>query len=149
MGQEIERRISEKGDEIRDLKAKGISKEDLAPHIVELKNLKAQLPGESEPPKEKKNQKSKTLPEKKKKHKKPEDMSEFELRRARLGKVQNMRDASVEPFEYSFKPTKTAMQLSNEYNGRLENGEEDEEADVSVAGRIMTRRVMGKLAFFT
>jgi len=149
MGQEIERRISEKGDEIRDLKAKGISKEDLAPHIVELKNLKAQLPGESEPPKEKKNQKSKTLPEKKKKHKKPEDMSEFELRRARLEKVQNMRDASVEPFEYSFKPTKTAMQLSNEYNGRLENGEEDEEADVSVAGRIMTRRVMGKLAFFT
>lgn len=31
----------------------------------------------------------------------------------------------------------------------LEPGQEDEAADVSVAGRIMARRVFGKLAFFT
>lgn len=30
----------------------------------------------------------------------------------------------------------------------LEAGTEDEEAEVSVAGRIMARRVFGKLAFF-
>lgn len=31
----------------------------------------------------------------------------------------------------------------------LEPGSEDEAADVAVAGRIMARRVFGKLAFFT
>jgi lysyl-tRNA synthetase class II len=36
-----------------------------------------------------------------------------------------------------------------EYDGRLEGGEEDEASDVAVAGRIMTRRVFGSLAFFT
>jgi len=35
------------------------------------------------------------------------------------------------------------------YEGKLADGEEDESADVAVAGRIMTRRVFGKLAFFT
>lgn len=33
--------------------------------------------------------------------------------------------------------------------GHLEDGEEDESADVTVAGRILTRRIFGKLAFFT
>lgn len=32
---------------------------------------------------------------------------------------------------------------------KLEAGEEDESADVAVAGRIMVKRVFGKLAFFT
>lgn len=147
---EIERQIKEKGDQIRQLKADGISKEDLAPHIVELKALKAKLPGGSEAPKKEKKPKTKKGQQQKKTQKKePESMSEAELRQARLEKVQSMRDASVEPFEYSFKVTKTAMQLTSEYEGRMENGEEDEEADVSVAGRIMTRRVFGKLAFFT
>jgi lysyl-tRNA synthetase class 2 len=55
----------------------------------------------------------------------------------------------VEPFAYSFDCTKSAAQLTAEYEGRLDDGAEDEESDVSVAGRIMTRRVFGKLAFFT
>lgn len=37
--------------------------------------------------------------------------------------------------------------LQKEWEG-LEAGTEDESAEVSVAGRIMTRRVFGKLAFF-
>jgi lysyl-tRNA synthetase class 2 len=35
------------------------------------------------------------------------------------------------------------------YDGKLEGGEEDESANVLVAGRVMTRRVFGKMAFFT
>ncbi len=60
-----------------------------------------------------------------------------------------MREAGVEPFEYTYAATHTATELNALYEGKLEGGEEDESADVSVAGRIMTRRVFGKLAFFT
>jgi lysyl-tRNA synthetase class 2 len=59
-----------------------------------------------------------------------------------------MRDANVEPFEYTFDVTRSAAELAAEYDGRLQEGEEDDESDVSVAGRIMMRRVFGKLAFF-
>ena len=76
-------------------------------------------------------------------------MSESELRLNRLSKVEAMREANIEPYEYTFDQTRKAAQLVAEYDGKLEGGEEDEESDVSVAGRIMTRRVFGKLAFFT
>jgi hypothetical protein len=146
--EELERRIKIKGDEIRQLKEDGIEKTDLAPHVEELKALKAQLPptGES---KEKRPLTKNKQPEKKQLKTKPEEVSESELRQARLNKVAAMREAGVEPFEYAYKPTHTAAELQDEYNGRLEGGEEDKSADVAVAGRIMVRRVFGKLAFFT
>lgn len=40
---ELESKIKDKGDEIRSLKENGISKQDLAPHVDELKALKSQL----------------------------------------------------------------------------------------------------------
>ena len=40
---ELEEKIKNKGDEIRTLKDNGISKEDLAPHVAELLQLKSQL----------------------------------------------------------------------------------------------------------
>ena len=60
-----------------------------------------------------------------------------------------MREAGVEPFDYTYKQTHSAAQLASLYEGKLEGGEEDVEADIAVAGRIMTRRVFGKLAFYT
>lgn len=76
-------------------------------------------------------------------------MSESELRQARLAKVESMRNEGVEPYAYSYKPTHTAKELQDLYEGKLEGGEEDEAANVSVAGRIMAKRVFGKLSFFT
>jgi hypothetical protein len=145
--EELERKIKVKGDEIRQLKQDGMKKGDLAPYVEELKALKAQLP-QTEESTEKKPE-TKMQPEKKQPRTKPEEMSESELRQARLNKVAAMREAGVEPFEYAYKPTHTATELQAEYKGRLEGGEEDESADVAVAGRIMVRRVFGKLAFFT
>lgn len=144
--EEVERKIKIKGDEIRQYKQDGMDKTELAPHIEELLALKSQLPQTEEPPK-----KIKKKPQKQKQpaKKKPDEMSESELRQARLQKVAAMREAGVEPFEYSYRPTHTAAELQEEYEGRLDGGEEDEEADVAVAGRIMARRVFGKLAFFT
>lgn len=152
----LKEKIKIKGDEIRQLKSDGVDKESLAPHITELLSLKDQLPEEERdtPPKKKKkktkNAGNKQPQQKKKVVKKPqEEMSESELRLNRLGKAEAMREAGVEPFEYSFKATHTASQLFSMYDGKLGGGEEDEDADVAVAGRIMTRRVFGKLAFFT
>ena len=44
---ELENKVKAKGDEIRSLKENGISKADLAPHVDELKALKAQLDPQS------------------------------------------------------------------------------------------------------
>lgn len=144
-------KIKAKGDEIRQLKADGVDKAGLAPHVAELQALKAQLPPDETAAPAKKASK----PEKQKKppaqanNKKVEEMSESELRLNRLAKIEAMKEANVEPFEYTFQCNRSAARLAAEYEGRLENGEEDTESDVAVAGRIMTRRVFGKLAFIT
>jgi len=152
---ELNNKIAAKGDEIRELKASGIDKEALAPHIAELLALKGQLPADDSQA-----AKKKPVPKKKlgkqlnqnsnKKGKKTEEpLSESEIKLNRLAKVESMREAGVEPFEYTFDVTTSAAQLTADYNNKLEPGEEDEESDVGIAGRIMTRRVFGKLAFFT
>jgi WHEP-TRS domain/OB-fold nucleic acid binding domain len=146
-------KIKLKGNEIRQLKESGVEKNDLAPHIEELKALKAQLPvdeGETQREKSKKQKKDAVIKEKPAAVKKAiEEMSESELRLNRLSKIETMKEAGVEPFEYTFQTTHTASKLAAQYDGKLEEGQEDESADVAVAGRIMTRRVFGKLAFFT
>lgn len=147
---QIEEQIKMKGDEIRQLKADGIDKESLAPHIDELKTLKAKIaPPPSQEENEKKKKSNNNQKGKKAQPKQESEMSESELRAARLQKVQLMKEAGVEPYEYTYNPTHSAMELQSLYEGKLEGGEEDEEADVAVAGRVMAKRVFGKLAFFT
>lgn len=150
---QLNEKIKHKGDEIRQLKEGGAEKKDLNPHIEELLALKAQLPAElTETKREtpKKQKKEAVTKEKSPAIKKAiEEMSESELRLNRLAKIEAMKEAGVEPFEYTFQTTHTASQLATQYSGKLEEGQEDETADVAVAGRIMTRRVFGKLAFFT
>lgn len=152
----LNQKINAKGDQIRQFKADGMSKEDLLPHIDELKALKAQLPSEPlpEPPKQKESSSSskKAASAASTKPKAAPVVAEDDesvLRQNRLDKVAAMKAAGVEPYEYTYSPTMTAVQLAEEYKDRLENGEEDAAADVTVAGRIMTRRVFGKLAFFS
>ena len=147
--EDLRQKIKMKGDEIRQLKNDGIAKDELAPHVAELLALKSKLPDDvAEKPKQKQKEKSKKKPSPAP-TKKVKEMSASELRLNRLSKVGAMRDAELEPFEYTFDVTHSSAILSSEYDGRLEPGEEDENADVAVAGRIMTRRVFGKLAFFT
>lgn len=147
--EDLKAKIKLKGDEIRSLKADGIDKDSLAPHLEELKALKDQLPVGQPDTKPPKGQMKEPKKQQKAQVKSTDEMSESELRVNRLSKVNAMRAVGIEPFEYSFSKTHTANQLMNNYNGKLADGEEDEAADVSVAGRIMTRRVFGKLAFFT
>ncbi|CAD7702518.1 unnamed protein product [Ostreobium quekettii] len=70
-----------------------------------------------------------------------------DIRGVRIGKAQQLREAGQEPYAYSFDRTHTAQELQDKYAylGAGEGAELNDE--VSVAGRIMASRVMGKLAF--
>lgn len=71
-----------------------------------------------------------------------------EIKRARLAKLQCIKDKGMNPFAYTFDQTHKTSQLQKLCID-LPNGIENPDLHVSVAGRIMIRRVFGKLAFFT
>ena len=70
-----------------------------------------------------------------------------DLRDTRLEKAQALQELGQSPYALTFDPSHRMAALQQEH-ADLPNGEE-RDVTVSVAGRVMTRRVMGKLAFFT
>ncbi|WP_448381182.1 lysine--tRNA ligase [Gloeomargarita sp.] len=70
-----------------------------------------------------------------------------ELRQQRLEKAQQWRQAGINPYPYRYDRTHCTAELHKQY-ADLEPGGEVA-VQVRVAGRIMARRVFGKLAFFT
>ncbi len=70
-----------------------------------------------------------------------------DLRETRLEKAKTLRNLGNGPYGINFQPTHKASVLQADH-ADLANGQE-REIDVCIAGRIITRRVMGKLAFFT
>jgi lysyl-tRNA synthetase, class II len=69
-----------------------------------------------------------------------------EIRATRLEKVAQLKQLGLNPYAYQWESSHTAADLQGKYID-LASGEELE-IEVSIAGRIMARRVMGKLAFF-
>ncbi|QLE55882.1 lysine--tRNA ligase [Nostoc sp. TCL26-01] len=74
-------------------------------------------------------------------------MSEEDIRAARLEKVAQLKQLGTNPYAYRWESTHHAAQLQARF-ADLANGEEVD-LEVAIAGRIMARRVFGKLAFFT
>ncbi|MEL6320975.1 MAG: lysine--tRNA ligase [Cyanobacteria bacterium J06626_14] len=70
-----------------------------------------------------------------------------EIRAARLQKVEQLIDAGLLAYAYRWEKTHEAADLQDKYKD-LAAGEEVEE-EVAIAGRILARRVFGKLAFFS
>ncbi len=70
-----------------------------------------------------------------------------ELRDTRLEKAKALKSLGKGPYGLNFRPTDSAEALQGKY-ADLPNGEEKKD-EVSIAGRVTSRRVMGKLAFFT
>jgi len=168
--------ITAKGNEIRTMKERGISKDELGPHVEELKSLKSKLMaamtekgGETTLPllttmapattstKKRKNKGEKNNDNEKINNSNSNDdddtttMSINELRESRLAKVAAMRAVDIEPYAYSYKPNITAVELATMYKNRLDPGQDDDDPNAiyTVAGRIMVKRVFGKLAFYT
>ena len=71
-----------------------------------------------------------------------------DLMQQRLEKVEQLQADGVAPYAYSYRATHKSDELRDAFES-LPPGQEDEAADVAVCGRIMTRRMFGKLAFFT
>ncbi len=70
-----------------------------------------------------------------------------ELRSTRLEKAKKLESLGQGPYEVRFEITHNAAELQVDHED-LPKGQE-REVNVSIAGRIISRRVMGKLAFFT
>jgi lysyl-tRNA synthetase, class II len=70
-----------------------------------------------------------------------------EIRAARIEKVKQIESLGLNPYAYKWQPTDHAATLQEKY-ATLANGAELSD-QVAVAGRIIARRVMGKLAFFS
>ncbi len=80
----------------------------------------------------------------------PNDSSDSGLesiRATRLQKVEDLKQAGQQPYAYSWEITHPIATLQAKF-ADLEAGAEAD-FEVSIAGRIMARRVFGKLAFFT
>lgn len=80
----------------------------------------------------------------------PDDSSDSGLdsiRATRLQKVEELKQAGQQPYAYSWEITHPIAILQSKF-ADLEAGAEAD-FEVSIAGRIMARRVFGKLAFFT
>ncbi|MBE7385314.1 MAG: lysine--tRNA ligase [Leptolyngbya sp. SIO1E4] len=69
-----------------------------------------------------------------------------EIRATRLHKVEQLTQSGLNPFAYRWPITHRAADLQVKYQD-LAAGEEADD-DVAIAGRILARRVFGKLAFF-
>ena len=65
-----------------------------------------------------------------------------DLYAVRLGKLERMREAGVDPFRAEFEPSRTSIEAVADFREDEENGEV-----VKVAGRLMVHRVMGKSIF--
>lgn len=70
-----------------------------------------------------------------------------EIRATRLAKVEQLKKLHLNPFAYRWESTHTCLALQQRF-ADLPDGEEAD-LEVAIAGRILARRVMGKLAFFS
>ena len=71
-------------------------------------------------------------------------MSEF--REARLSKAKVLISKGFNPYSENFKVTHSTKYINDKYS-YLKSGEEHD-LNVSIAGRVLAKRVMGKIAFF-
>jgi lysyl-tRNA synthetase, class II len=71
----------------------------------------------------------------------------LEIDQSKLNKLKDLREAGVNPYPYTFNKTHNAIDITKKYDELKK--EEKTKAEVTVAGRIMLKRVMGKASFFT
>ncbi|MGF1496152.1 MAG: lysine--tRNA ligase [Elainellaceae cyanobacterium] len=74
-------------------------------------------------------------------------MASDDLRATRIEKANQLQQLGLNPYAYKWDSTHHAAELQSQY-ADLPPGKEVE-VEVAIAGRILARRVFGKLAFFT
>ena len=76
------------------------------------------------------------------------DQDDNKLIIERRAKLATLREAG-NPFINDFKPNNLAQDIINDYDGFSKEELEEKNVEVSVAGRMMLKRVMGKASFAT
>ncbi len=71
-----------------------------------------------------------------------------EQHQIRVQKLQTLREMDINPYPYEFDRTHTSKQILENPDLIKEDDEPEEANRVAVAGRITTRRIMGKSTFF-
>lgn len=77
-----------------------------------------------------------------------QETSLSEQEEIRREKLTQLNELGVNPYPYSFEVTHTSKSIKNEPELIRDEESNPETAAVSIAGRVMTRRIMGKAAFF-
>lgn len=67
----------------------------------------------------------------------------------RLDKMNALREMGIDPFGHAYKRTHRSSDLKEQFGEKTAEELEAEKNKVSIAGRIMTKRRMGKLGFMT
>ncbi len=76
-----------------------------------------------------------------------EEMSLNDQQAARINKMNDLRAKGIDPFGHSFARTHRSSELFALYGGKTMEELNEINAEVSIAGRIMSKRRMGKLGF--
>ena len=63
--------------------------------------------------------------------------------------VEDLRQAGLEPYAYRFDRTHYTSELQEQYKSLADGAEDEAGTKVAVSGRVMAKRVMGKLAFLS
>ena len=71
-----------------------------------------------------------------------------EQQEIRLEKLDQLKEYDVNPYPYEYDVTHHSQQILDDTDSYIFE-DTDESPRVSVAGRVMTRRIMGKASFFT
>lgn len=75
------------------------------------------------------------------------ELNESELLQIRRNKLDELRGLGIDPFGGKYERTHHAKAILSEYDGLSTEDMDTKHAEVSVAGRIMTKRRMGKASF--
>jgi lysyl-tRNA synthetase class 2 len=78
----------------------------------------------------------------------PDDEDRSAVEQARRVKLARLRAAGIDAFPVGFRRTHTLAEVRRGWDARLGHGEETDDV-VRVAGRIVLKRAMGRLAFWT
>ena len=76
------------------------------------------------------------------------DERENPLRAEKRRKLHDLRNAGIDPFPHNFERNALCANLVREFDSKLGVGEAREQTHYRIAGRVMTKRPMGKAAFF-
>ncbi|HVK61843.1 MAG TPA: amino acid--tRNA ligase-related protein, partial [Bdellovibrionales bacterium] len=74
--------------------------------------------------------------------------TENPLRAEKRKKLNDLRAAGIDPYPHNFERNAHAGDLVREFDSKLDVGQVMESTNYRIAGRLMTKRPMGKAAFF-